>query len=84
MDFLDLLMSPVLGAPMAVHWLANKLSQEAEHELLDESRVRAELLELQGRYDLGEINDDEYDEQETALLKRLSAIREVKAEQCQQ
>jgi hypothetical protein len=81
---LDLLTSPVLGAPRMVYWLANEASQEAERELLDEGRVRAELLELQTRYDLGEVNEEEFAEQETALLERLNGIREAKAKRYQQ
>ena len=64
-----------------VHWMAKKFAEEAEHELLDEDRVRAELLELQTRYDLGEVSEEEYDERERVLLERLNAIREAKSEQ---
>ena len=84
MNLVDLLTSPVLGAPRMVCWLANKLIQEAEHQLLDEGRVRAELMELQTRYDLGEVNEEEYDQQEIVLMEQLNAIREAKAERDQQ
>jgi len=84
MGLLELLTMPVLGAPRMVHWLAQKMSQEAERELLDEDRVRAELLELQTRYDLGEVNEEKYAEQEMILVERLNAIREAKAERGRQ
>ncbi len=67
-----------------VHWLAKKVTEEAERELLDEDRVRAQLLELQIRYDLGEVTEEEYDEQESVLVERLNAIREAKAERGRQ
>ena len=82
--FLDLLTLPVLGAPRLVHWMAKKVTEEAERELLDEDRVRAQLLELQTHYDLGEITEEEYDEQESILVERLNAIREAKAERGRQ
>ncbi len=82
--FLDLLTLPVLGAPRMVHWMAKKVTEEAERELLDEDRVRAQLLELQTHYDLGEITEEEYDEQESVLVERLNAIREAKAERGRQ
>ena len=82
--FLDLLTLPVLGAPRIVHWLAKKVTEEAERELLDEERVRAQLLELQIRYDLGEVSEEKYDEQESVLMERLNAIREAKAERGRQ
>lgn len=78
-----LLTLPVLGAPRIVYWVAKKLVEEAEKEHLDEHRVRGELLELQQRYDAAEVTEEEYDRQEKLLLERLSAIREVKAQQSQ-
>ncbi|MFQ5873614.1 MAG: gas vesicle protein GvpG [Dehalococcoidia bacterium] len=77
----DLLTLPVLGAPRMIHWMAKKLTEEAEQEYLDEGRVRGELLELQQRYDAGEVEEEEYDRQEKTLLERLNAIREFKARQ---
>ena len=67
-----------------VHWLAKKVTEEAERELLDEDRVRAQLLELQTRYDLGEVSEEEYEKQENTLVERLNAIREAKAERGRQ
>jgi len=79
MGFLvDLLTMPALGAPRLVHWLAGTLVEQAERELLDEGRVRGQLLELQEQYDSGELTEEEYDRQETMLLDQLKAIREVK------
>jgi len=80
----DLLTSPVLGPIRGVHWLATKVAEAAEGELLDEDRVRNELLELQMRLDEGEISEEEYDEQEKVLVEQLNAIREAKAERRQQ
>jgi hypothetical protein len=67
-----------------VHWLAKKVTEEAERELLDENRVRAQLLELQTCYDLGEVSEEKYAEQESILVERLNAIREAKAERGRQ
>jgi hypothetical protein len=80
----DLLTLPVLGPIRGIHWLATKVTEAANSELLDESKVRSELLELQMRLDMGEISEEEYDEQERVLVERLAAIREAKAEQRQQ
>ena len=76
----NLLSLPALGAPRLVHWMARTLAEEAEKESLDEGRVRGELLELQERYDAAEIEEEEYDRHERALLDRLTAIRRYKAE----
>jgi len=76
----DILTFPVLGAPRMVYWVAKKLVEEAEREELDEGKLQGQLLELQMRYELGEISDEEYSQQETAILDRLSAVRKAKEE----
>jgi len=81
---LDLLTSPVLGPMKGVNWLATKVAEAAENEFLDESKVRGELSELQTSLDMGDITEEEYDEQENMLMERLNAIREAKAERHQQ
>jgi len=77
----DILTFPILGGPRMVHWVAKKLVETVEQEEMDEGKLQGDLLELQMRYELGEINDDEYAEQETAILDRLSAIRRAKEEE---
>jgi len=74
----DVLTFPMLGAPRMVHWLAKKILEEVEREELDEDKLQGQLLELQMRYELGEIDDQEYSEQEAAILDKLSAIRKAK------
>ena len=81
-DFLtNILTFPILGAPRMVHWIVKKIAETAEQDEMDEGKLQGELLELQMRYELGEIDDDEYAEQETAILDRLSAIRRAKEEE---
>jgi len=75
---IDILTLPVLGAPRMVHWVAQKIAEVVEQEEKDEGKLQGELLELQMRYELGEIDDNEYAKQETAILDRLSAIRRAK------
>ena len=74
----DILTFPILGAPRMVHWVAQKLAEAAEQEEMDEGKLQGNLLELQMRYELGEIDDDEYAREETAILNKLSAIRRAK------
>lgn len=78
---MKLLTLPVTGPMDGVMWLAEKLLEQAEAELYDEGKVRATLMELEMRLDLGEIDEDEYMEAEGALLERLREIREYKAAQ---
>ena len=79
MGFLGgLLTLPALGAPRLVRWLGRTVFEQVERELLDEGRVRGQLLELQERYDSGALSDDQYDLQEAMLVDRLKDIREAK------
>ncbi|MBI4289404.1 MAG: gas vesicle protein GvpG [Chloroflexi bacterium] len=78
---LDWMALPVMGPTKLVHWLAEIIAEEADRESLDEGSVRGKLLELQEKYDAGEIKDAEYDLQEQALLTQMKAIREAKADQ---
>jgi hypothetical protein len=80
MGFLmDLLTFPVLGPIKGVIWIAEKVNEQAEKELYDEDAVRGQLMELELRYDLGEISEEEYMAAEEALLERLRVIRERQA-----
>ncbi len=62
-------------------WLGNKLRESAYEDMTDESKVHEELLQLQMRYELEEIDDETYEKNETQLMERLEAIREMKEEE---
>ena len=79
----DLLTLPILGAPRLARWIGKKTADAVEQGELDEGAVQGELMDLQMRYELGEINDEEYTQQETALLERLKVIREAKEEKAE-
>lgn len=75
---LGVLTLPILGAPRLVHWIASKAAEEVEREAFDEEKLHGQLLDLQMRYELGEIGDMEYSREEAALLDRLNYIRQMK------
>lgn len=76
---IKLLTLPVMGPIEGVVWIAKKVAEQADKELYDEEKVRGQLIELELRYDLGEINEEEYLAAEEILLGRLRIIRERKA-----
>jgi hypothetical protein len=61
-------------------WIAERLLEEAELELSDETALRRRLAELEVRHELGEITDEELAEAEDALLAQLAARREATEE----
>ena len=73
-----LLLFPVMGPARGLQFILEQIKAQVDTELLDEGRVRAELVALSVRHDLGEISDAEYAAQETALLEQLDAIRAYK------
>jgi hypothetical protein len=73
-----LLLLPITGPVRGVQFVLEQIKAEVDAEQLDEGRVEAELMELSVRHDLGEISDEDYAEQEAALLEQLDAIRAYK------
>ena len=77
MGFLtDLLLFPVLGPVKGVIWIAETVTEQAEKELYDEDKLHGQLMELELRYDLGEMSEEEYLAAEEVLLERLRVARE--------
>ena len=62
-------------------WTARKLAERAEEIYYDDAPVRAALMELEMKLDLGEIDEETFEAEETELLQRLKEIREYKASQ---
>jgi hypothetical protein len=79
-------LSKVLTFPVslpvdAALWTARKLAERAEEVYYDEAPIRAALMELEMKLDLGEIDEESFEQEETMLLQRLKEIREYKAAQ---
>jgi hypothetical protein len=75
-----LLTLPVMGAPRLVRSLAGLVDDEVQRQLLDEDALRGELLDLQERFDVGLIDDGEYEQREARVLERLEAARALKSQ----
>jgi len=72
----DILLSPL----KLTVWLGKKLRESAYEEMTDESRIHEELLHLQMRYEMEEIDDETYEREETKLMEQLESIRKMKEE----
>jgi hypothetical protein len=70
---LTLPLAPVRG----VAWVGEQVALEAERELNDETRIRKELAQLEMELDLGQIDEQRFEEREDELLERLAQAREV-------
>lgn len=65
----DLLLLPFRG----IAGIFRKIHEMAERELSDENYIRERLMELQLKYELDEISEEEYARLEKELLARLDS-----------
>ena len=77
---LDLLLPQFFIPVKGLNWISKKLYQTAEADITDVGAIQSQLLELQMRYELEEISDEEYEREEKILLDRLEAIRQYEKE----
>lgn len=69
------LLDSILLAPLkGVIWMGQKLGDMAQAELTDKGRIKEELMALQMKFELDEINEQEYDRREKEVLDRLDDI----------
>lgn len=73
----DILLAPMKG----IVWLGKKINEIVEREISDEGRIKEELMELQLKFELDEIDEDEYIKQEKGFLNRLESIRKAREEE---
>jgi len=76
----ELLLAPFMAPVWGFRFLIQQLHDEADAALRDEGRAFAELVNLSMRRTTGQLSEDEYAEQETELLERLSSIRDYRNE----
>ena len=70
----DILLAPLKG----IIFLGEKINEVIEKEMSDEGAIKERLMALQLKFEMDEIDEDEYDKQEDELLKLLENIREDK------
>jgi gas vesicle protein GvpG len=74
---LTLPLAPVRGTV----WIAERLQEQAELELYDETAIRTGLLELEQARETGELDEAEIAAAEDALIERLMEIRAAQGEE---
>jgi hypothetical protein len=71
---LRLLFAPITG----LAWIAEQIQERADTELDDTENLSKRLLTLQLAFDMGEISEEDFEEQEEALLLAIQALEEEK------
>ncbi|SRR6266550_1872871 len=76
----NILLSPFLGPIWGTKWTLDKVDRVVREELTDDTAVKEDLMALQLKLEMGEIDDDEYVRSEAEIMKRLREIREWREE----
>jgi len=70
-----ILFFPIAGPVAGIRWSLGKVQAVVEEELTDDTPVKQELMELQLRLELGDIDDAKYRRREAELMERLRDVR---------
>lgn len=77
---LRLLFAPLTAPLDGVIWIGEQLLERAEAELDDRDNLNKRLLALQLAYDMGDISEEDFEEQEEELLQQIQALEEAERE----
>ena len=75
MGFLTGLLTLPLAPVRGVVWVAERLEEQAEAELHDETSIHTGLLELQALRETGKVDEAEIAAAEDALIEQLVELR---------
>ena len=83
MGLLETLITLPLAPVRGVAWIVEQVADEADRQMFDETRIRAELLQLELDYDEGRVHDEERAAIEDELLAGLTITRQRKREEAE-
>jgi len=70
----DILLAPLKG----IIFIGEKINEVIEKEMSDEGAIKERLMALQLKFEMDEIDEEEYDKREDELLKLLENVRAEK------
>jgi hypothetical protein len=73
---LRLLFAPVTGPFTGITWIAEKILEQVEDSTDELEALQKQLLTLQLAFDMGDIPEDEFEEQETVLLLQIQDLQD--------
>jgi len=72
----NILLAPFLGPIYGTRWTLDKVDRVVREELTDDTPIKEDLMALQLKLEMGEIDDDEYVKREAEIMEQLRAVRE--------
>ncbi len=73
---LNLLLAPLTAPLDGIVWIAQQIQERAEAELDNAENLHKRLLALQLAVDMGEISEEDFEEQEEMLLLAIQELEE--------
>jgi Gas vesicle protein G len=74
--FFDLLTAPFTAPLSGIAWIGEKILERASTELDETENLSKRLLTLQLAFDMGEISEAEFEQQEEKLLLAMQALED--------
>jgi len=71
----NIIFFPVTGPVAGIKWVLGRVQHVAEAELTDDTPIKQELMELEMKREIGEIDDAEFVAREAELMLRLRDVR---------
>lgn len=78
---LRLLTLPILGPIEGITWIGEQILERAEAEVDDQENLNKRLLTLQLAFDMGEISEEDFEQQEEELLLAIQALQDSQQEE---
>jgi hypothetical protein len=72
----NILLAPFLGPVWGTKWTLDKVDRVVREELTDDTPIKEDLMALQLKLEMGEIDDNEYVRREAEIMQRLREVRE--------
>ena len=72
----NILLAPFLGPVWGTRWTLDKVDRVVRDELTDDTPIKEELMALQLKLEVGDIDDAEYVRREAEIMQRLRDVRE--------
>ena len=74
--FFDLLLAPLTAPINGIAWIGNKILEQANTALDEKENLGKRLLTLQLAFDMGDISEEEFEEQEEELLLAIQSLKD--------
>ena len=72
----NILLAPFLGPVWGARFTLDKIDRAVREQLTDDTPIKEDLMTLQMKLEMGEIDDAEYVKQETEIMQRLREVRD--------